>query len=382
MSEWTVHPAATLFPLLEDADFEALVADIREHGLREAIWLARDDRILDGRNRLRACEAADVEPRFRTYKGDDAVAFVVSLNLHRRHLNPSQQAMVAARLADMPQGTRTDLAQICAKSQTDAATLLNVSRRSVQHATKVLADGAEDLVAAVDRGTVMVSDAAVVAGEAHRVQRALLRMVTKGKADTLKAAQRKRDLDRQRLDIIEGRVALPEGVFEVIVIDPPWPYEGNYSPGHFMGRAATPYPEMSLEELANLGIPAAPDCILWCWVTNRFLHDAFHLLEAWAFDYKTVLTWHKQRLGLGNWLRNNTEHVLVATKGHPKWLTDLTNQNTWLEAPAGPYSRKPDAFYTLVDSLCVGRKLDYFSREKRLGWEQFGNDVAKFGNVA
>ena len=377
-----VHPAAEIFPLLGGAEFDSLVADIRANGLREAIRLDRDGRILDGRNRLRACEAADVEPRFRTYKGDDAVAFVVSLNLHRRHLNPSQQAMVAARLADMPQGTRTDLAQICAKSQTDAATLLNVSRRSVQHATKVLADGAEELVAAVDRGTVMVSDAAVVAGEAHRVQRALLSMVADGKADTLKAAQRKRELDRQRLDIIEGRVALPEGVFEVIVIDPPWPYEGNYSPGHFMGRVASPYPEMSLEELANLDIPAAPDCILWCWVTNRFLHDAFHLLEAWAFDYKTVLTWHKQRLGLGNWLRNNTEHVLVATKGHPKWLTDLTNQNTWLEAPAGPYSRKPDAFYTLVDSLCVGRKLDYFSREKRLGWEQFGNDVAKFGNVA
>jgi N6-adenosine-specific RNA methylase IME4 len=359
------------------------VADIRENGLREAIRLDRDGRILDGRNRLRACEAADVEPRFRTYKGGDAVAFVVSLNLHRRHLNPSQQAMVAARLADMPQGTRTDLAKICAKSQTDAAALLNVSRRSVQHATKVLADGAEEVVAAVDRGKVTVSDAAVIAGEAHRVQRALLRMVTNGKADTLKAAQRKRDLDRQRRDITKGRVALPEGVFEVIVIDPPWPYGNNeYQGNHWMGRVASPYPEVSLEELANLDIPSAPDCILWCWATNYFLHDAFHLLEAWDFDYKTVLTWHKQRLGVGTWLRNNTEHVLMATKGHPKWLTDLTNQNTWLEAPAREHSRKPDAFYHLVDSLCVGRKLECYSREPRPGWEQYGNDPAKFGYVA
>ena len=209
MSEWTVHPAATLFPLLEGADFEALAADIRENGLREAIWLDHDGRILDGRNRLRACEAAGVEPRFQTHDGDDPLGFVISLNLHRRHLNPSQQAMVAARLADMPQGTRTDLAQICAKSPTDAATLLNVSRRSVQHATKVLADGAEELVAAVDRGTVMVSDAAVVAGEAHPAQRALLGLVIDGKTDTLKAGRRKRDIDRQRLDIIEAAWRCP-----------------------------------------------------------------------------------------------------------------------------------------------------------------------------
>jgi N6-adenosine-specific RNA methylase IME4/ParB-like chromosome segregation protein Spo0J len=385
-----VHPAAEIFPLLTGGEFDSLVTDIRANGLREAIWLDRDKRILDGRNRHRACKEANVEPRFRTHKGADAVAFVISLNLHRRHLNESQRAMSAARLADMPQGARTDLSKNGATSQADAAALLNVSRHSVQNATKVLADGAIEVVAAVDSGTVTVTDAAAIAGESRPTQRACLKMVTAGKTDTLKAAQRKRDIDRQRRDIAAGRVTLPVGVFEIIVIDPPWPNEGNYSPGHYMSRAASPYPEMSLEELANVDIPAAPDCILWCWATNRFLHDAFHLLEAWEFDYKTVLTWHKQRpraegflrLGLGNWLRNNTEHCLVATKGRPKWLIDLTSQSTILEAQAREHSRKPDAFYHLVDSLCVGRKLDCYSREKRPGWEQSGNDVAKFGDVA
>ncbi len=60
----------------------------------------------------------------------------------------------------------------------------------------------------------------------------------------------------------------------------------------------------------------------------------------------------------------------------------LTNQSTVMEARAREHSRKPDEFYELVESLCVGRKLDYFSRELRPGWEQFGNDLAKFGGAA
>ncbi len=143
---------------------------------------------------------------------------------------------------------------------------------------------------------------------------------------------------------------------------------------------------MSIAELEALELPAAKNCVLWLWTTNAFMGEACHLLKAWGFQRKTILTWvktwdsGKPRLGTGRWLRNRTEHCLLAVKGSPK--VSLTNQSTVLEAPTRGHSRKPDAFYALVDSLCVGRKLDYFSREKRPGWEQFGNDVAKFGGAA
>lgn len=96
-----IHPAATLFPLMEGAELEELVADIRAHGLREEIVLF-EGLVLDGRNRLRACELAGEKPRFIAWDGvGSPLAFVLSRNLHRRHLAESQRAIVAARAKEM-----------------------------------------------------------------------------------------------------------------------------------------------------------------------------------------------------------------------------------------------------------------------------------------
>jgi ParB-like chromosome segregation protein Spo0J len=177
------HPLANIFPLLEGAEFDELVADIVQRGLLEPITV-HEDMVLDGRNRYRACQAAGVEPTFTVYTGDDPVSYVVSLNLRRRHLNESQRALVAAKLATLRDGQRADLVEGLPIGR--ASGMLNVGERTVARAREVLEHGAPELVSAVEHGKVSVSAAADVARQDVDEQREI---VARGEREILRAAQ-------------------------------------------------------------------------------------------------------------------------------------------------------------------------------------------------
>ena len=172
---YPLHPAAELFPVMDEAVFAALVADIAAHGQREPI-LVLDGQVIDGRHRLRACEQLGLEPLVRQVSADDGDPFglVVSLNLHRRHLSEGQRAIIAARLATLPHGRPDANAQICAFTQDEAAQHLKVSRRTVQHARAVLDHGIDELQAAVKGGEISVSAAAELSRLPADTQRAAL----------------------------------------------------------------------------------------------------------------------------------------------------------------------------------------------------------------
>lgn len=171
------HPLANIFPLIEGQPYQDLLADVLKHGVREPVWLY-EGKILDGRNRFRAATAMGREVEFKQYEGSDAVGFVISLNLHRRHLSEGQRATVAAKLANMvvggKQANSANLPDCSPVSQAKAAEMLNVSERSVRSAAKVLHDGDDDLVHAVERGEVAVSAAAKVAELPKQEQRAIV----------------------------------------------------------------------------------------------------------------------------------------------------------------------------------------------------------------
>ena len=115
------HPVANIFPLMTGAEYDALVSDIAEHGQREAIWLHTDGRIIDGRNRYRACCDIGLVPECKTWDGSGSlIAFVVSLNLHRRHLTSSQRAVVALDILPMLEAEARERQLATLKQNTDS----------------------------------------------------------------------------------------------------------------------------------------------------------------------------------------------------------------------------------------------------------------------
>ena len=192
----------------------------------------------------------------------------------------------------------------------------------------------------------------------------------------IKERRRQQEIERQKEEIAQAPTSVPSGLFDVVVVDPPWNYGREYDPES--SRVANPYPEMSQHELLSLEIPSAENCVMWLWTTHQFIWDAKELLDEWGFTYKACLTWNKEKIGMGHWLRMQCEFCLLAVKGKPVW--DNTSFRDIISEPRREHSRKPEAFYEMVNAICYGSKLDYFSRQEREGWSVFGNDVKKFGD--
>jgi N6-adenosine-specific RNA methylase IME4/ParB-like chromosome segregation protein Spo0J len=378
------HPLADIFPLIEGAEFDDLVADIKAHGQREPIVLY-EDKILDGRNRYRACEVAGIEPTFALYQGENPVAYVISLNLRRRHLDESQRAMVAAKLATLKQGARTDLSPIGEMSQVEAATLLNVGKRSVERATEVRTHGAAELVQAVERGDVSVTAAADVATLPVAEQ---TEIVARGEREILAAAKtiRGRRAEQRRTERIERlflttRQSAPlpsDRRFSVIYADPPWHFEVYNEESGTERAAGNHYPTLPLERICALPVPelAAEDALLFLWTTLPHLEEAFRVIAAWGFQYKTNLAWVKDKIGLGYFVRNQHELLVGATRGDIPSPAPAARPPSVIMAPRREHSRKPDEAYELIERMYPELpKIELFARSAREGWAAWGNQV-------
>jgi len=150
------HEYANIFPLFGGKELENLRADIEKNGLVEPV-VTFEGKVLDGRNRETACSMLGITPNRIEYTGDDPIAFVLSKNLHRRHLNESQRATIAAKIANIPPHRPSNKSANLRTSQAEAAKMLNVSERSVNKAKKVLNEADAETIQEVESGKKSVS---------------------------------------------------------------------------------------------------------------------------------------------------------------------------------------------------------------------------------
>lgn len=169
---------------------------------------------------------------------------------------------------------------------------------------------------------------------------------------------------------------LKHNEYDVICADPPWAYDNS----GFDQSAANKYP--TLDDAAICGLPTsdvsfpkfANQCVLFLWATSPRLPSAHSVMNAWGFDYKACMVWVKDRApGLGWWLQTRHELLLIGSRGSS---TPQEKLDSVLEAAVSQHSRKPDQAYAAIERMFPGlRRVEVFARQKREGWDVWGNEV-------
>ena len=349
------HPAADLFPLMGEAELIELADDIRTKGLNQPIWLYDDPErgrvILDGRNRLAACEIAGVKPRTQRYTGTDPIGFSVSQNLKHRHLTPGQKAMVALALeplyaeeatkrkeqagrehgrgqekvvADLPQPKPAP------KARDKAAKVTKASGRAVGQAKRVK-EKAPDLAVKVAAGEIALDRAERII----RDREAIERRVAEAKAQAA-AAPIAPSIDIRHGDFRDALADLTD--LDAIITDPPYP-------GEF------------LPLLADLSVWAdrvlKPDGVLAVLFGQTYLPDVYRLLEGgrpyrWTAAYLTPGPGYasKARRVQSNW------KPLLIYGGGPRFGDIIRSEGSDADAKSHhKWGQDYGAFHTIVERL-------------------------------
>ena len=162
--------------------------------------------------------------------------------------------------------------------------------------------------------------------------------------------------------------------YATIVADPPWRFRApGASP---KGDATRHYSTLSIPELCSLEVAslATENAHLWLWALNGMMEEAHQVVRAWGFSALTMVTWCKPGPGVGYYLRNNTEHAILASRGRPM-TPEHVPLSTWYQWPRTQHSVKPAGFLDLVEQVSPGPYVELFARQGRLGWDTWGLGV-------
>ena len=135
--------------------------------------------------------------------------------------------------------------------------------------------------------------------------------------------------------------------YEIIYADPPWRYDSGSVPPNDTIEAH--YPTMDIEEIKQMDIPSADNCILYLWTTSPKIEESLQVLNAWGFTYKSQLIWDKKRLGMGYWFRIDHEILLVGVKGDVRCPPPSKRIRSIYRESCGRHSKKPDSIRRLID---------------------------------
>lgn len=381
------HPLAELFPMLPDQEIREMADDICTFGQRVPIVLL-DGLILDGRNRYAACRFAEIEPVVEPYEGDDPLNYVLSHNLHRRHLTESQRAMVAAKIVDWDNGLNQHTAGPANLQTREAARKLSISERAVAAARRIHEHGSAELVEAIRDGRVSVHAGEALSDLEHAAQAEVLRREEReiiARAKELRSARQKlrHTVRLAHMDMVaeKGRASAPGRLvraYPVYYADPPWKFGVRSEVTGREKSAENHYPTLTTEEILALMVPligggAERTAVLFLWATNAMLLDGLRVMEACGFAYVHHWIWDKVDIGTGYWGRDRHEILLIGRRGDVAAPLPGSQPDTIHAEKKGRHSAKPDFYAETIERLYPGiARIELFARHARPGWDVWG----------
>jgi len=354
---------------------------VRESGVLVPLAIKANGTIISGHRRLKAALACDLDvvPVTIVEFPDELAERQAIIDHNRQREKTLTQRMHESEALEEIERERANTRMLAGKALDPTATLPEGSkgetREKVAEAIGMKPrtyDKAKKIYDAAQEGNETAQTALKEIDAGETSINAVYTEIKRQESESKREARR----EENRKMVQETQDPLKVGAkFATIVIDPPWDWGDEGDVDQF-GRAKPTYATMPLAEIEKLpvGELADVDCHLYLWISNRSLPKGFGLIDAWGFRYVTCLTWCKPSIGMGNYFRGSTEHILFAIKGsQPLNRKDV---GTWFQAPRGSeHSAKPDAFFRLVESCSPGPYLEMFARNSRPGWISWGAQV-------
>jgi N6-adenosine-specific RNA methylase IME4 len=356
-------------------DIEALARSIQDIGLLQPVVLASDGTTLVagerriaayrqlGRTRIPAHIVTSIDDLYGRLRGER------DENTCRKDFDPSEGVAMGRSVTE------------AAKAMAKAAHQEGVKRggeTAGKGRPKDNSSGANCTTPKRDNSKRTKAKEAQAAGMKQRTYEKAEAVVDSGDEELIAEMDRTGKVDRafRKLRVataIHEPAKLPEGVFDVLLADPPWKYDFAETETR---EIENQYPTMTVSELAKLSVPSATDSVLFLWATAPKLREALAVLDAWGFDYKTHAIWDKEKIGMGYWFRGQHELLLVGTKGKFKAPPEGSRVSSVIRSARSKHSEKPDAAYVAIEQMFPhGRRLELFARTERQGWERWGNQA-------
>lgn len=368
-----------LIPPLTSEEYAQLEANLLVDGCRDplVVWKQNGDTILlDGHNRLKICEEHSLTydtVELELADMDAAKNWMDANQLGRRNLTRELMSLLRGRRYDREKKIVPNPDGIGGKSHK-----IVKGQNDLQQTT------AQKIAAEHGVSEATIKRDGKFAEECEKDPELERVVMTRGDVKKYKKEKQR----EKRTQTIETRAQetpppeetrkafeFPARTYPVIYADPPWRYDYSETDSR---KIENQYDTMTVEDICGLPIQtvAAPDAALFLWATSPKLREALRVIDAWGFTYRTCAVWDKQKIGMGYYFRQQHELLLVATRGDMPAPPEKARVSSVISEARGKHSKKPERVYQIIEAMYPDlSKIELFARNKRDGWESWGNQI-------